>query len=242
MGGRPTWSGAARARRPVRARDPGAAGIPAEPSGRPRRLRGRTPPSSPSAVGDGAHLVGHSYGGVITLLAAAAVPDAIALADRDRAAGDGRRPGQSRRRRVRRRAGSSGGRRPDATTRRRSCAASYLRRLRLRPPSPLPPQLEQGARTLIVERSPWEARDRSDALAAAAVPEARRLGRPPRRVRRRLRRARRAARRRAARAAGLRPHGAAASRRSTSALAEFVTRARTPRREAEAVSGLRLAR
>ncbi len=29
------------------------------------------------AVGDGAHLVGHSYGGVITLLAAAAVPDAV---------------------------------------------------------------------------------------------------------------------------------------------------------------------
>jgi hypothetical protein len=25
------------------------------------------------------------------------------------------------------------------------------------PPSPLPPQLEQGARTLIVERGPWEA-------------------------------------------------------------------------------------
>src|SRR5689334_19475703 len=30
-----------------------------------------------AAVGDGAHLVGHSYGGVITLLAAAAVPDAV---------------------------------------------------------------------------------------------------------------------------------------------------------------------
>ena len=38
------------------------------------------------------------------------------------------------------------------------------------PPSPLPPALEQGARTLIAERSPWEARIPLDELAAAPFP------------------------------------------------------------------------
>ncbi len=35
------------------------------------------------------------------------------------------------------------------------------------PPSPLPPELERGARTLIAERGPWEAEIPLDALAAA---------------------------------------------------------------------------
>ena len=77
MGGRPTWSGQRELGDRFRARDPRAAGIPAQSARRPRRLRASTPLSSPRSVGDGAHLVGHSYGGVITLLAAAAVPDAI---------------------------------------------------------------------------------------------------------------------------------------------------------------------
>ena len=51
---------------------------------------------------DGDHLVGHSYGGVIALLAAAQRPDALALADGDRASGDPRRRWRPRRRRVRR--------------------------------------------------------------------------------------------------------------------------------------------
>jgi pimeloyl-ACP methyl ester carboxylesterase len=38
------------------------------------------------------------------------------------------------------------------------------------PPSPLPPAIEQGARTLIVERGPWEADVPLDLLAAAAFP------------------------------------------------------------------------
>jgi hypothetical protein len=38
------------------------------------------------------------------------------------------------------------------------------------PPSPLPPQLEQGARTLIVERNPWEAEIDLDTLAGALFP------------------------------------------------------------------------
>ena len=39
------------------------------------------------------------------------------------------------------------------------------------PPSPLSPELEQGARTLIVERGPWEAEIPLDALAAASFPK-----------------------------------------------------------------------
>lgn len=39
------------------------------------------------------------------------------------------------------------------------------------PPSPLPADLEQGARTLIVERWPWEARIPLDALRAAPFPK-----------------------------------------------------------------------
>lgn len=39
------------------------------------------------------------------------------------------------------------------------------------PPSPLPPDLEQGARALIGERPPWEARIPLDALAAAPFPK-----------------------------------------------------------------------
>ena len=96
-----------------------------------------TPSLVAEAVGDGAHLVGHSYGGVIALLAAAAVPDARPLADRDRAAGDGRRPGEPRRRRVHREGGIEWWQTgptddPEAFLR----GFLDLRRLRLRPPLP----------------------------------------------------------------------------------------------------------
>ncbi|HLE98895.1 MAG TPA: hypothetical protein VI540_03285 [Gaiellaceae bacterium] len=41
----------------------------------------------------------------------------------------------------------------------------------LDPPSPLPPELEQGARALAVERGPWEAEIPLDVLAAASFPK-----------------------------------------------------------------------
>ncbi len=41
----------------------------------------------------------------------------------------------------------------------------------LDPPSPLPPELEQGARALMVERGPWEADIPLDMLAAASFPK-----------------------------------------------------------------------
>ena len=63
-------------------------------------------------------------------------------------------------------------RRARRTIRRRSCAGSSATSARTTiPPSPLPPQLEQGARTLIVERGPWEAEIPLDALAAAPFPK-----------------------------------------------------------------------
>ena len=119
----------------------------------------------------GDHLVAHSYGGVIALLAAARVPELLRsltvieppaldvarghpAADRfaaDAAAWwrDGPRHD------------------PEAFLRGflESVGSAY------RPPTPLPPDLEQGARTLIVERSPSEARVPLDALSAAPFPK-----------------------------------------------------------------------
>ena len=118
----------------------------------------------------GDHLVGHSYGGVITLLAAAAAADRLAsltvieppatrVALDDPAvatfAEDGRRwwadgPKDD----------------PEAFLR------AFLRMVgsSFDPPSPLPPDVAQGARTLIVERGPWEAEIPLDELAAAPFP------------------------------------------------------------------------
>jgi pimeloyl-ACP methyl ester carboxylesterase len=119
----------------------------------------------------GDHLVGHSYGGVITLLAAAARPDvlrsltmleppatSVALEDPAvaRFAEDGRRwwaegPTHD----------------PEAFLR------GFLQTVgsSLDPPTPLPPELAQGARTLVVERGPWEAEIPLDELAAAQFPK-----------------------------------------------------------------------
>ena len=119
----------------------------------------------------GDHLVGHSYGGVISLLAAATAratlgsltvieppatlvaPDHPAVA---RFAEEGRSwwadgPTDD----------------PEAFLR------GFLRTVgsALDPPSPLPPELAQGARTLTVERGPWEAEVPLDVLAAAPFPK-----------------------------------------------------------------------
>jgi pimeloyl-ACP methyl ester carboxylesterase len=121
---------------------------------------------------EGDHLVGHSYGGVVVLLAAALdlprgrlrsmtvlEPPCTAVAlgqpDADRFAEEGRRwwaegPRQH----------------PEAFMR---GFLSYVGS-DFDPPSPLSPQLEQGARTLIVERGPWEAEIPLDQLAAARLP------------------------------------------------------------------------
>ncbi len=121
-------------------------------------------------LGDGAHLVGHSYGGVVCLLAAALRPDAV------RSLTVIEPPAT----RVAR-----GNPTADEFTRLgvewwetgpRDDPEAFLRGFLgyigspFDPPSPLPPELEQGARTLIAERGPWEAEIPLDALAAASFP------------------------------------------------------------------------
>ncbi len=119
----------------------------------------------------GDHLVGQSYGGVISLLAAAARPDlvrsltvieppatAVALdvpAVAEFAAGGA--------------ALYASGQTDDAE--------AFLRRFltavgsTFAPPSPLPADLEQGARALMVERGPWEAEIPLELLAATDFPK-----------------------------------------------------------------------
>jgi len=119
----------------------------------------------------GDHVVGHSYGGVISLLACALRPELvrsltvieppatrIALTTREVAefAAGGAELYAS-------------GQIDDPET--------FLRRFlaavgsAFDPPSPLPPELEQGARALVVERGPWEADIPLEALAAAPFPK-----------------------------------------------------------------------
>lgn len=120
---------------------------------------------------DGDHLVGHSYGGVIAMLAAAQRPDALGSltvieppatrvarrdADVDAFAAGGAALYES-----------------GAT----SDPETFLRRFleavgsRFDPPTPLPPDLAQGAQALTVERGPWEAEIPLAALAATSFPK-----------------------------------------------------------------------
>ncbi len=119
----------------------------------------------------GDHLVGHSYGGVISLLAAAARPDRLGsltvveppatsvaaghpAADAFAAAGAALYA-----------SGATDD--PEAFLRR------FLRAVgsRFDPPSPLPPELVQGARALQVERGPWEAEIPLAQLSASSFPK-----------------------------------------------------------------------
>jgi pimeloyl-ACP methyl ester carboxylesterase len=122
------------------------------------------------ALGRGAHLAGHSYGGVVSLLAAARRPDAVrslalleapatgvalhvpAVAEFARGGAEWWREGPRDD--------------PEAFLRGflRSVGSSFD------PPSPLSPELEQAARILVAERGPWEAEIPLDALAAAPFP------------------------------------------------------------------------
>lgn len=119
----------------------------------------------------GDHLVGHSYGGVISLLAASERGDALrsltvveppatrvaldvpAVAE---LAADGAALYES---------GGDGN--PETFLRRFLSTVGSKIDL----PSPLPPDLEQGARALMVERGPWEAEIPLDVLATAPFPK-----------------------------------------------------------------------
>ena len=120
---------------------------------------------------EGDHLVGHSYGGIVSLLAAASRPDvlrsltvieppctrvAAGVPEVDAFA----------------RAGME-----LYATARRGEPDEYLRRFlaavgsEFDPPSPLPPELERGARNLAIERGPWEADIPLAALAGTPFPK-----------------------------------------------------------------------
>ena len=119
---------------------------------------------------DGDHLVGHSYGGVISLLAAGIRPDALGsltvieppatrIALGNPAADAFARAGEE-------------WWRTGPTCDPEAFLRGFLATVGsdFDPPTPLPPELEQGARTLIVERGPWEAEIPLEQLAAAPFP------------------------------------------------------------------------
>lgn len=170
MGGRPTWSGQRALGERFRVEILERPGFPPNPPVDRVDFEEHAVLVA-EAVGDGAHLVGHSYGGVITLLAAAAVPSSIrsltVIEPPAMKVAQGN-PSVD--------AFIQGGIEwwqtgptddPEAFLRGflTYVGSDYV------PPSPLPPQLEQGARTLIVERNPWEAEIDLDFLAAAAFPK-----------------------------------------------------------------------
>ena len=117
----------------------------------------------------GDHLCGHSYGGVVSLLAAAAAPElrsltvieppATSVAHGHPAADDFAARAIELWR--------DGPKEPEAFLR------TFLRAVgsSFDPPSPLPPELEQAARTLMVERGPWEAEIPLAELRAAPFPK-----------------------------------------------------------------------
>ena len=119
----------------------------------------------------GDHLVGHSYGGIVALLAAAARPDAVRsltvieppstrvalgvpAVDAFGAAGQ----------ELYAEAATGD---PDVFLRRFLAAVGS----EFDPPSPLPPDLERGARNLGIERGPWEAEIPLTALASTSFPK-----------------------------------------------------------------------
>ena len=120
---------------------------------------------------DGDHLVGHSYGGVVALLAAAGRPDALrSLTVMEppatrvaRGNPDADRFGESAR--VYWETGPRDD--PEAFLRGFLDAVGSA----WHPPSPLPTDLEQGARALVVERGVWEAEIPLDVLREAPFPK-----------------------------------------------------------------------
>jgi pimeloyl-ACP methyl ester carboxylesterase len=119
----------------------------------------------------GDHLVGHSYGGVISLLAAAMQPKlvrSLTVIEPPATRVALENPAVA--------AFAAGGRELYASGQ-TSDPETFLTRFlaavgsAFDPPSPLPPELEQGARALVVERGPWEAEVPLAALAAAPFPK-----------------------------------------------------------------------
>ena len=121
-------------------------------------------------LGDGAHLVGHSYGGVISLLIAAQHPErmrSLAVSEPPAFGVARGRPEVDQLIAGLDELFESGAKEPDAFLRRFLALVGSNTKL----PDALPPELEQGARALMVERPPWEAEIPLDELAAAPFPK-----------------------------------------------------------------------
>lgn len=121
-------------------------------------------------LGEGAHLVGHSYGGVISLLIAARDPERIrSLVVSEPPAFALARGNPEVDALVEGLAGhfAHGPREP------RAFVEGFLQRIGSTPqlPERLPPELEQGARATMRERPPWEAQVQLEELAATDFPK-----------------------------------------------------------------------
>lgn len=116
------------------------------------------------------HLVGHSYGGVVSLLAAARRPDAVRSLTVIEPPAFGVARGNPAADAFVARATElwdSGPDEPAAFL----CAFLSLVGSSIVLPDPLTPELERGARLSMVERGPWEAEIPLDDLAAAPFPK-----------------------------------------------------------------------
>jgi pimeloyl-ACP methyl ester carboxylesterase len=117
----------------------------------------------------GDHLAGHSYGGVISLLTAARFPELRSLTVVEPPCLDVARGQPAVEEFVRDATAHwlEGPHEPEPFLR------GFLRAVGspFEPPSPLPPELEQGARTLLVERWPWEAKVPLAELGALPFPK-----------------------------------------------------------------------
>jgi pimeloyl-ACP methyl ester carboxylesterase len=116
-----------------------------------------------------AHVVGHSYGGVVSLLAAAREPErvrSLTVIEPPAFAVAAGRPDVDRFVAAAREHWDHGPRDPEVFLRRFLTLVGS----ELRAPSPLPAWLERGARVLLVERGPWEAEVPLERLARASFP------------------------------------------------------------------------
>ena len=120
---------------------------------------------------EGDHLVGHSYGGIVSLLAAASRPDVLRSLTVieppcTRVAAGVPQVDAFARAGMELYATARSGE-PDEYLRRFLAAVGS----EFDPPSPLPPELERGARNLAIERGPWEADIPLAALAGTPFPK-----------------------------------------------------------------------
>lgn len=122
------------------------------------------------ALGSSAHLVGHSYGGVVSLLAAASRPDAVSSLTVIEPPAFGLAAGNPA---VDELVAQLKRHWEEGPTEAEPFLRGFLQIVgsAIELPSPLPPELERGARILQVERGPWEAKIPLEALAATPFPK-----------------------------------------------------------------------